>query len=127
MKPSLRAKGTLFGRWILTTHKDPTTGLETPSIEIRQMLEPGLNTPKYEFEMDLGLKTTTRGRWNKLEMRTYQSIRLGTGEALGLSLKHQKPFYFSKWVATNVIIQLELWLMILQSHIDRVRSYSQTL
>lgn len=35
-------------------------------------------------------------RWNKLEMLTYQSINLFNGEALGLSLKHQKPFYFSK-------------------------------
>jgi len=62
------------------------------------MLEPGQSVPKYEFEMDLDLKTATRGRWNKLEMRDYSSVNLGTGEVLGLSLKHQKPFYFSKYV-----------------------------
>lgn len=35
-------------------------------------------------------------RWNKLDILNYQSINLATGESLGLSLKHQKPFYFSK-------------------------------
>ena len=88
-------------------------GREVPKIELRSLLEPGV-TPKYEFEMDLCLKTTHRGRyaeqktgwghlftillcrWNKLEMLTYQSVNLLNGEALGLSLKYQKPFYFSK-------------------------------
>lgn len=36
-------------------------GREIPRIELRTLLEPGV-TPKYEFEMDLCLKTTTRGR-----------------------------------------------------------------
>ncbi len=94
MKPSLRAKGLLFGTWSIGTVKDEK-GIEQPRIEIRSMLEPGI-TPKYEFEMDLSLKCTTRGRWNKLEMQSYQSINLASGEALGLSLKHQKAFFFSK-------------------------------
>ncbi|KAJ9116355.1 hypothetical protein QFC22_004796 [Naganishia vaughanmartiniae] len=94
VRPSLRAKGTLFGQWGISTMKD-SKGREIPRIELRSLLEPGV-TPKYEFEMDLCLKTTQRGRWNKLDMLTYQSINLVNGEALGLSLKHQKPFYFSK-------------------------------
>jgi F-box protein 9 len=111
VRPSLRAKGTLFGQWNICTMKDEK-GRDIPRIELRSLLEPGV-TPKYEFEMDLCLKTTHRGRcvayklgvisaeelscrWNKLEMLTYQSINLLNGEALGLSLKHQKPFYFSK-------------------------------
>lgn len=60
------------------------------------MLEPGAETPKYEFEMELHLRETGRGRWNKLDMLSYNSIHLGSGETLGLSLKNQKPFYFSK-------------------------------
>lgn len=36
-------------------------GREVPKIELRSLLEPGV-TPKYEFEMDLCLKTTHRGR-----------------------------------------------------------------
>lgn len=46
--------------------------------------------------INLALIVTRHYRWNKLEMLTYQSINLFNGEALGLSLKHQKPFYFSK-------------------------------
>lgn len=127
IKPSLRAKGLLFGQWCLTEppsddqlaataataaqddkaagqSEDHSAASERPSkkqarairhVELRSLLEPGV-TPKYEFEMDLSLRTTTRGRWNKLEMLTYQSINLANGEALGLSLKHQRPFYFSK-------------------------------
>lgn len=37
-------------------------GREVPKIELRSLLEPGV-TPKYEFEMDLCLKTTHRGRY----------------------------------------------------------------
>lgn len=37
-------------------------------------------------------------RWNKLDLQAYQSINMETEETLLLSLKHQKPFYFSKWV-----------------------------
>lgn len=37
-------------------------------------------------------------RWNKLDLMHYNSINLLTGETLELSLKNQKPFYFSKWV-----------------------------
>lgn len=131
VKPSLRQKGLLFGRWSLesaavseeeekktevdthaseliglideatttTTSPDRKVGVPDPAdrrrVVIRTLLEPGV-IPKYEFEMDLALKTTTRGRWNKLEMKTYQSVNLANGEALGLSLKHQRPFYFSK-------------------------------
>lgn len=67
-----------------------------PKVIITELLEPGENTPKYEFEMELTLKETQRGKWNKLDLDHYASINLSTGEALGLSLKHQKPFYFSK-------------------------------
>ena len=133
IKPSLRAKGTLFGRWSLSdwdpdmekdrppfpvneldpawppnsrisSAKDPNPSAGHPSssphainlISISDMIEPGVAHPKYTFEMNLELRSAQRGRWNKLVMRDYQSVRLGTGEALGLSLKHQKPFFFSK-------------------------------
>lgn len=35
-------------------------------------------------------------RWNKLDLLHYNSTNLMTGENLELSLKNQKPFYFSK-------------------------------
>lgn len=46
--------------------------------------------------MELSLKETQRGRWNKLDIDSYRSINLANEEVLALSLKHQKPFYFSK-------------------------------
>lgn len=79
-----------------TTHNQPQKKRKHPKVVITELLEPGENTPKYEFEMELTLKETQRGRWNKLDLDHYASINLATGEALGLSLKHQKPFYFSK-------------------------------
>ncbi|EKD00422.1 F-box domain-containing protein [Trichosporon asahii var. asahii CBS 8904] len=79
-----------------TTRNQPQKKRKHPKVVITELLEPGENTPKYEFEMELTLKETQRGRWNKLDLDHYASINLATGEALGLSLKHQKPFYFSK-------------------------------
>lgn len=45
-----------------------------------------------------------RSRWNKLDMSSYSSINLATGESLALSLKHQKPFYFSKLVFPHLLM-----------------------
>jgi len=71
------------------------------TVVITDLLEPGSERPKYQFEMELSLRETGRGRWNKLDMLRYNSINLSTGESLGLSLKHQKPFYFSKVLSYN--------------------------
>ncbi|WVF71200.1 hypothetical protein IAT40_006000 [Kwoniella sp. CBS 6097] len=121
LRPSIRGKGLHFGRWKLirtdsplhpsNTHNpdsdhDKNNGgnantdrnrmRKNPRILITDLLEPGIEGPKYEFEMELALRSTGRGRWNKLEIIEYRSINLLTGEVLALALKHQKPFYFSK-------------------------------
>lgn len=70
--------------------------LQREQILISDLREPGVDRHKYSFEMELGLRTTGRGRWNKLDMTSYSSINLANEEHLALSLKHQKPFYFSK-------------------------------
>lgn len=75
---------------------------------------------KYDFEMVLGLGSTSRGRsvvrsseclprtltrvrsfcrWNKLTLIDYFSINKATGEELPIKLLNQGPFYFSKSVA----------------------------
>ncbi|KAK0551656.1 hypothetical protein OC845_002071 [Tilletia horrida] len=51
--------------------------------------------PKYSFRMVFNLKSSVRGRWNRLELETYESIHLGNGERLGLPMPHTKPFLFS--------------------------------
>lgn len=94
LKPTLRAKGLHFGRWRLERSEDER-GRKRPRVVVSDLVEPGVNA-KYEFEMELALRETGRGRWNKLDLASYSSINLATGETLGLSLKHQKPFYFSK-------------------------------
>ncbi|BEI86619.1 hypothetical protein CcaverHIS002_0609060 [Cutaneotrichosporon cavernicola] len=94
LKPSLRAKGLHFGRWRLVRDEDER-GRKRARVIITDLVEPGPGA-KYEFEMELMLRETGRGRWNKLDLVSYSSINLATGEALGLTLKHQKPFYFSK-------------------------------
>ncbi|ORX35641.1 hypothetical protein BD324DRAFT_630936 [Kockovaella imperatae] len=102
LKPSLRGKGLHFGQWRLV-RSDSQTDREAlkpgekaqPKVLINSLLEPSA-APKYEFEMELVLRETARGRWNKLDMQSYRSINLSNGEILGLVLKHQRPFYFSK-------------------------------
>ncbi|KAE8240697.1 hypothetical protein A4X13_0g7645 [Tilletia indica] len=51
--------------------------------------------PKYAFRMVFNVKSTARGKWNRLELERYESIHLGNGERLGLPLVHTKPFVFS--------------------------------
>nr|XP_018263038.1 uncharacterized protein I303_04528 [Kwoniella dejecticola CBS 10117]OBR85196.1 hypothetical protein I303_04528 [Kwoniella dejecticola CBS 10117] len=111
LRPSMRGKGLHFGRWrllrsdspefdenpnIVKLPKEEKGGKRVARVIISDLLEPGNESPKYEFEMELLLKSTGRGRWNKLEILEYRSINLLTGEVLALALKHQKPFYFSK-------------------------------
>ncbi|WVQ79989.1 hypothetical protein IAT38_002090 [Cryptococcus sp. DSM 104549] len=109
LRPSLRGKGLHFGRWRLLRSDQPINPETDPPfipskpgekkyarILVTDLLEPGIGDPKYEFEMELALRETSRGRWNKLDILEYRSINLATGEALALSLKHQRPFYFSK-------------------------------
>lgn len=35
-------------------------------------------------------------RWNKLDLKEYQSLNLSTGEELDIRLFNQKAFFFSK-------------------------------
>lgn len=75
LRPSLRGKGLHFGRWRLirsdAKHNpgiDPEwvpskSGEKRPArIIISDLLEPGVEEPKYEFEMELALRQTSRGR-----------------------------------------------------------------
>ena len=51
---------------------------------------------RYSFQMVLDLRSRPLGRWNRLDLRTYDSVRLGSGEATPLALKNERPFWFSK-------------------------------
>ncbi|PWN29048.1 hypothetical protein BDZ90DRAFT_231049 [Jaminaea rosea] len=51
--------------------------------------------PKYSFQMILSLRSTSRGKWNKMEMLDYRSVNLETGEVVSIPNKHSRPFHFS--------------------------------
>ncbi|TFK29703.1 hypothetical protein FA15DRAFT_663871 [Coprinopsis marcescibilis] len=55
-----------------------------------------LPQPRYIFDMTLELRSKPLGRWNKLEMATYDSINLETGDVCPLPLKNERPYWFSK-------------------------------
>jgi F-box protein 9 len=69
LRPSLRGKGLHFGKWRLERVEDGDRDVEIVKgkkkgkgrVVISELLEPGVE-PKYEFEMDLSLKETGRGR-----------------------------------------------------------------
>ncbi|KZS94313.1 hypothetical protein SISNIDRAFT_453194 [Sistotremastrum niveocremeum HHB9708] len=86
LKPELRMKGFMIGRWCL----DGTT------VYITELLDPGSQPAKYSFQMTLNLKSRPLGRWNKLDLAAYDSVDVATGEASAFTLKHERPYWFSK-------------------------------
>ena len=69
LRPSLRAKGLHFGRWRLVRSEHDSESEHSikgekghARIVITELLEPGSAVPKYEFEMELALRETGRGR-----------------------------------------------------------------
>ncbi|KAF9038454.1 hypothetical protein BJ165DRAFT_1324052, partial [Panaeolus papilionaceus] len=124
LKPTLRMKGFYIGTWKLegtTVHitdlidasgryfiphinlfGDKATSdieLKTPSLGVPTQHvtnAPGAEFAKYAFGMMLGLKSRPLGRWNKMEILEYESVKIDTGDAYPISLKHERPFWFSK-------------------------------
>ncbi|KAK4048361.1 hypothetical protein OIO90_005831 [Microbotryomycetes sp. JL221] len=120
LTPSLRVKGLTFGRWRLRDEADLAEewqerdnlaagsqpqgierdakhghgailelwGLEDPSVDERRR--------KYSFRMTCRLKSTARGRMNKLEMLSMATEHRTTLELCDVPIKPTKPFFFSK-------------------------------
>jgi len=84
--PSYRRNGFLIGSWALMG----------TNVVIRNLMDPRGQLTKYGFEMVLTLKSKPLGRWNKLELREYNTVRLDTGEGDPLPLRHERPFWFSR-------------------------------
>ncbi|KAF5387382.1 hypothetical protein D9757_005728 [Collybiopsis confluens] len=51
---------------------------------------------RYIFTMNLTLLSRPLGRWNKMDIVSYDSVNLETGDASPVALKHERPFWFSK-------------------------------
>ncbi|CAL1715098.1 unnamed protein product [Somion occarium] len=90
LQPSLRQKGFFIGQW----------RLEGTTIYITSLTDPtGLTSAasRYTFEMTLELRSRpTMGRWNRLDMKAYASVKVDTGESTPVALKNDRPFWFSK-------------------------------
>jgi len=51
---------------------------------------------RYVFDMTLNLRSRPLGRWNKMDIQSYDSVNLETGDIHPVALKHERPFWFSK-------------------------------
>lgn len=51
---------------------------------------------RYVFSMSLNLLSRPLGRWNRMEITGYDSIKVESGDASPITLKNERPFWFSK-------------------------------
>ncbi len=98
LEPGLKAKGFSKGRWELFEQgleDDEDEGRPSgPKVVVEDLRDKSMQ--KYAFRMVFGLRSTTRGRWNKLDLLEYHSVNLTNGEVLPLPQKHSRPFHFSR-------------------------------
>ncbi|SPO24071.1 related to F-box protein pof7 [Ustilago trichophora] len=104
LEPALKAKGFSRGRWELFEEgleDDEEEGRPRgPKVVVEDLRDKSMQ--KYAFRMVFGLRSTTRGRWNKLDLLEYYSVNLTNGEVLPLPQKHSRPFHFSRVIAYGV-------------------------
>lgn len=70
--------------------------LSGTTVVLSDLVDPSGRVDRYGFEMVLHLKSKPTGRWNKLDLGQYTSVKLDTGDVETLPLKHERPFWFSK-------------------------------
>jgi len=51
---------------------------------------------RYVFDMTLNLRSKPLGRWNRMDIQSYDSVNLENGDVHPVALKHERPFWFSK-------------------------------
>ncbi|KAI9456950.1 hypothetical protein HD554DRAFT_2144238 [Boletus coccyginus] len=103
LKPSLRMKGFYIGDWRLEGSRVLITNLveRYPHATHASSAHPShhSHTPqptRYHFQMTLALRSKPLGRWNKLDLVSYESVNIEDEEVVLLPLKHERPFWFSK-------------------------------
>ncbi|KIS67033.1 SCF ubiquitin ligase complex subunit HRT3 [Mycosarcoma maydis] len=104
LEPALKAKGFAKGRWELFEQgldDDEDEGRPRgPKVVVEDLRDRSMH--KYAFRMVFSLRSTTRGRWNKLDLLDYYSVNLTNGEVLPLPQKHSRPFHFSRVIAYGI-------------------------
>lgn len=88
LNPAMRVKGLTFGRWRLRGESIELWALEDPSIDESRR--------KYSFRMECRLKSTGRGRMNKIEMLSMATEHRTTLEQIDVPIRPTKPFFFSR-------------------------------
>ncbi len=58
--------------------------------------DPQQQSSRYAFAMSLNLRSKPLGRWNRLDIQSYDTLNLETGDVTPVVLKHERPFWFSK-------------------------------
>ncbi|SCV67584.1 BQ2448_5195 [Microbotryum intermedium] len=85
LNPALRTKGLTFGRWELRGDHVNLWDCIDPSVEEASR--------KYSFTMELKLRSTYRGRMNKLDMISLATERRLSREVEPVPIRPAKPFY----------------------------------
>ncbi|KAK0202566.1 hypothetical protein DFS33DRAFT_1263025 [Desarmillaria ectypa] len=107
LKPSIRMKGCLFGRWTLTDTTICITNLvdgsghlpippDTDFSDLSDIILANSDAIRYVFSMNLSLRSRPLGRWNKLDIITFNSVNIETGDTSPVVMKHERSFWFSK-------------------------------
>ncbi|KAF8915987.1 hypothetical protein CPB85DRAFT_1290984 [Mucidula mucida] len=104
LKPSLRMKGLFFGRWrlvdgtVYVTNLIEATGHVPISIdsELAEIVFTHSETVRYVFTMSLQLRSRPVGRYNRLDITAFDSVKVATGDIAPVVTKYEKPFLFSK-------------------------------
>ncbi|KAF8892250.1 hypothetical protein BD779DRAFT_1610373 [Infundibulicybe gibba] len=107
LKPGLRMKGLSLGTWYLsgtTIHLSNLIEVGTrvphstpaPGAHRLYALPPVENPARYAFGMLLSLRSRPTGKWNRLDIQSYDSVSLETGDVTPIALKHERPFWFSR-------------------------------
>ncbi|KAG6891596.1 hypothetical protein C0992_002635 [Termitomyces sp. T32_za158] len=106
LKPTLRMKGFYIGTWSLRDATIEITNLLDASGRYPLLTDhpvtssvhysSGNEANRYTFVMTLDLISRPLGRWNKMSILAYNSVRLETGDVNPVALKNERPFWFSK-------------------------------
>ncbi len=96
LEPGLKAKGFSKGRWELFEQgleDDEDEGRPRgPKVVVEDLRDKSMQ--KYAFRMVFGLRSTTRGRWNKLDLLEYHSVNLTMARCCRCHKSTRAPFTF---------------------------------
>ncbi|KAG5643096.1 hypothetical protein DXG03_001560 [Asterophora parasitica] len=110
LKSTLRMKGLYIGTWHLsgTTIQlsnlmDASGRFPLPGDNHSHGATESAEGNRYNFVMTLSLVSRPLGRWNKMHIEAYNSVKLDTGDMHPVALKHERPFWFSKVRSWHVL------------------------